>query len=101
MSTRGAAAVIAGLLVVIGVVVGLIPHSAIDPSLGPVPVACGSAFSPKDTFSVCDAALSGPRWTAIGIGAVGLLAGLFLLLTMKPITKTADASPSRESANPS
>lgn len=89
MSTRGAAAVIAGLLVVIGLVVGFVPHSAIDPDLG-VSVPCGSAFSPKAVFLVCGNVLSGPRWTAVGIAAVGALAGLFLMLTAKPAAKQSE-----------
>jgi hypothetical protein len=84
MSTRGAVAVIAGLLVVVGVIVGFLPHSTLDPDLQ-VSVPCGSAFSPDGTFLACGSALSGPRWAAIGIAAVGLVAGLFLLLTMKPV----------------
>jgi hypothetical protein len=99
MSTRGAAAVIVGLVLAIGLIFGLVPHS-VPAEFGAV--SCGSAFNP-DKLSVsganivaamsgsatdfdqqCSDALSTPRLIALGLIGVGALTLLFVGLTRKP-----------------
>ena len=110
MSPRGAAGVLAGLVILVGVILGYVPHHlAADPVLGVI--NCGSAFSPSvdaagtDLGSAaagvptnftqqCSDALSAPRTISFVLIGVGVLVGLFCLLT------AIGAQPKRESPKP-
>lgn len=101
MNARSASAVLAGLVLLVGVILGFsISPTTSDPVLGTI--HCGSPFHSStdaasadlgaglagvavDHESECSSALTGPRiaaWSLIGLGGLGLL---FFLLTMKGI----------------
>ena len=111
MSTRRAAAVIAGLLLAIGLFVGLSPVSVADDT------TCGSAFMPTtrvaeaktvvglttdgpaatDYLALCNDAIGVRRLLAIPLAGLGAIAGLFLLLTAKADESTsARTRPARQ-----
>jgi len=99
MSPRRAAVVLAGLVFLVGVLLGLLPHSVGD-------VGCGSPWSPSvapngadlgsltagittDYTSQCASTLSMPRvfsWVLVGVGGAGLVfVGLMSLDTSSPV----------------
>jgi len=111
VSTKAAVGVLALVVAVVGLIVGLVPHSI--PVAGDVQqssLSCGSAFAPKDVTSdatlleseqaigqaisgygqpttasayvaQCSDAVSTPRVIALVLLGLGALAGLFLLMT--------------------
>lgn len=112
MTARGASGVLAGLLLLVGVVLGFtLSPSLHDPVLGTI--SCGAPFRAStdadasdmgsamanvatDFAGQCSSALTGPRiatFSLIGIGGVGLL---FFLLTMKGLSPTQE--PERQPA---
>jgi hypothetical protein len=103
MSSRGAAAVLAGLVLLVGVLLGFGYHATTP---GPTyengkPVICGSAFLPDHTDAAasdlvgqatgtgtgyqaaCSDALSTPKIAAFGMVGVSVLALLFCGLTIR------------------
>lgn len=101
MSSRGVVAVIAGVLLLVGVFVGFSTHKISDSAVA-TSASCGSAFSPsnadagvydvqavmagegKSFAQQCTSALTGPRTVALVLVGAGLLVAVSLVLTVHP-----------------
>jgi hypothetical protein len=108
MSSRGAVGVIAGIVFLVGVVIGYIPHSL--PGDGVIgTITCGTPFSPDNASAAgtdlgsaaagvttdfaqqCSNALGTPRIISFVLIGVAVLVGLFALLTAGQAARTQPA----------